>query len=594
MTYRKAFIVPLAFFVVAVLTLFGLAGAIPKAHAATAAPPLKVVGNHIVNATTGDIIQLHGANESSWVNNCASWNSYWNSSLADAYNGPPTWPGVNAIRIHLNEDCWLGINGLPMDYSAASYQSAVETTVSNLEAAGINVILTVSWSAPGTTQARSQNVMLDADHGPAFWQSVASVFGNDKAVILEPFNEPRPDGFADNATAAACVKNGAPANTAPCSDVPFASTGMQTITTDLRNDGAQNVLLIGGPNDENDLKFWDSYKPTDPLNDIAASLHQYSQNACNTVACWNSNDLPAANENPVITGEVGESVNSPCENYTFIPTYTNWATGTDNGAISSIAFVWDQNFGGCDNMLSAWPATASSPYGTGWKNYFATAPTNFGNVGGGNSWAVKQSVSTVGNTSASYSVTMPNNVAAGDKLLAFVEASGKNTVSSLKDNNGNAYSSVTSVSRSSCTGCTLYVKVYELDVPSADVGTKPTTTLTMTGTNGASLLVQEVSGLATGVDRDGTAANKNGAGGTSTGNPAYTSTAAGEYLITVGGSGNGTWTAPSGWTTDPNNVNGNAAGDINVAYKPSTGSAETGSWGLSGANFWGDIMVALK
>ena len=33
---------------------------------------------------------------------------------------------MNAVRIPLNEDCWLGINGAPAAYSGANYQTAIE------------------------------------------------------------------------------------------------------------------------------------------------------------------------------------------------------------------------------------------------------------------------------------------------------------------------------------------------------------------------------------------------------------------------------------------------------------------------------------
>ena len=59
-------------------------------------------------------------------------------------------------------------------------------------------ILELHWVGPGTTLANRQQPMPDADHAPAFWTDVATTFLDDDGVVLEPYNEPFPDGNKDS------------------------------------------------------------------------------------------------------------------------------------------------------------------------------------------------------------------------------------------------------------------------------------------------------------------------------------------------------------------------------------------------------------
>ena len=357
----------------ALLALGPATAPVPAAAASTAAPPIKVSGDHLVNATTGATFYADGVNEASWANECTqgSRTSGWDgSSAAQAAVPVQDWAGVNMVRIHLNEDCWLGINGLPALYSYATYRSAVETAVSAINAAGGIADVVLAWNAPGTTKSLGQGTMCDTSHCPAFWNSVASVFGSNRSVIFELYSEPRPDGGADNATAATCVKNGGPAGGVCAS---YKTTGLQQITKNLRKDGAQNVILEGGPQSEQDPYLWADYKVTDPLNDVAASWHTYPHNVCNTTSCWNSDIKPVADQVPVIVSEVGDSahISTGCT-YTYSPAVTAWTSTIDNGAITPEAFVWDP-FGACDNLTTDLSTGApTSPYGSGWKGFFAS------------------------------------------------------------------------------------------------------------------------------------------------------------------------------------------------------------------------------
>ena len=109
-------------------------------------------------------------------------------------------------------------------------------------------------------------------------------------------------------------------------------------------------------------------------------------------------------------------------------------------------------------------------------------------------------------------------------------------------------------------------------------------------------MVQEVSGIT--VTADGTAGSATRRGSNITLSPSYSSAAPGEYLMTLyGDSGDSATPSPngSGWTTDANSQYPNANESLAIAYKSSTGGAQSNRWTISGsATEAGAAMVALQ
>ena len=100
---------------------------------------------------------------------------------------------ANAVRVPLNEDCWLGINGIKQEYSGENYRNNISSYVKMWTDEGFAVLLDLHWSAPGSNQARGQQPMADKDHSVDFWKSVAKTFSSNDKVIFELYNEPYPD-----------------------------------------------------------------------------------------------------------------------------------------------------------------------------------------------------------------------------------------------------------------------------------------------------------------------------------------------------------------------------------------------------------------
>jgi hypothetical protein len=346
----------------------------PRANPTTPAPkpiipappgtlPVHVSGNHLVDAA-GSTIQLHGVNRSGTEYACVQGNGIFDGPSDDASVAAiASWHGVNAVRVPLNEDCWLGINGFPNGgYSAAQYQAAIAAYVGKLHAHRLYAILELHWSAPGTFAATWQEGMPDADHSPAFWSQVATMFKGDAATIFDLFNEPV--GVTYPCWRDGCLYGGDPTN----GRGQWQVAGMQQLVTTVRNAGATNVIMLGGLSFANDMTGWLQYRPADPANQLVASFHTYDFNTCNSTSCWDAQVAPVAAQVPLVTGEIGESDGAA----TFINAYMAWA---EPKAISYLAWTWDT--WGCGNgavLISDYAGTPCPGYGAGYQAHLATLP----------------------------------------------------------------------------------------------------------------------------------------------------------------------------------------------------------------------------
>src|ERR1022692_74841 len=216
----------------------------------------------------GNVIVLHGADESGTENYCTPWGpppivispQGGPSPLTqDSLTAMKSW-GLNTVRIPLNEDCWLGINGVDASVGGASYQAPILAAVNLItQTNGMYAILDLHWSAPGTTLPKGQGAMPDLDHTVTFWQQVAAAYKDNGSVIFDLFNEPVMASGTNDAQFA-CWKNGSStANGGDCPMVNFAVAGMQQLLTAVRGAGAQNLVMLGGVGYASQLGLWPTY-----------------------------------------------------------------------------------------------------------------------------------------------------------------------------------------------------------------------------------------------------------------------------------------------------------------------------------------------
>src|SRR5690349_8815457 len=111
-----------------------------------AAPALHVSGNRLVTEG-GSTYRLLGVNRSGGEFSCIQGKGMWDGPMDQAsVTAMRSW-NVRAVRVALNEECWLGTAGVPAGgVSGAAYQQAVLDYVNLLVANGINPILELHWT----------------------------------------------------------------------------------------------------------------------------------------------------------------------------------------------------------------------------------------------------------------------------------------------------------------------------------------------------------------------------------------------------------------------------------------------------------------
>jgi hypothetical protein len=329
---------------------------------------LHVVGNKIVDGS-GQTVVIHGVNKSGTEYACIQgWGIFSpaGSDTLQAIQAMKAWTGLNAVRIPLNEDCWLGINGAPSAYSGAAYQAAIENYVSLLTSNGLIAVLDLHWNAPGGAQATGQEPMPDADHATAFWQSVAGAFKNQGSVVFDLFNEPYPDSNQDTTAAWTCWRDGG-----SCSGVPYQAAGMQDLVNAVRGTGAGNLILLGGVEYANSLTGWLAYRPTDSAGNVAAAWHMYGGNVCSSLSCWMGAPASVAAAVPLTAGEFGENYSGTDCGTSLVSSFTSWM---DSIGAGYVAWTWN-HWGSClDLVTDEIAGTPTASWGAFYKGHLASLP----------------------------------------------------------------------------------------------------------------------------------------------------------------------------------------------------------------------------
>ena len=320
---------------------------------------LHVSGNQLLNGN-GETVRLLGVNRSGTEYKCVNDAGIFDGpSDAASVDAIASWH-VNAVRIPLNEDCWLWVNA-QNEYTGNAYTQAIVDYVNLLDSRGIIPILDLHWTAPGSTLAIGQQPMPDVDHSMDFWWSVASTFANNSSVIFNLFNEPHADSDGG-----ACWRDGSSAAyTAPCSSESYAVAGMQTLVDKVRGAGGHNVIMLDGWGYANYIGGVLDNLPYDPDNNLMISAHVYSNSGCTTTDCFNQQYLPVANQLPLVLGEIGES---DCQ-HGFIDGVMDWA---DQNGVGYLGWAWDTyDCGSFPSLISSYDGTPTA-FGQGLKDRLAS------------------------------------------------------------------------------------------------------------------------------------------------------------------------------------------------------------------------------
>ncbi|MEV4702037.1 cellulase family glycosylhydrolase [Actinoplanes sp. NPDC049316] len=302
----------LAVLLLAVPAGCGSGDADPDRGTGAPATPLRVDGNRFVGAD-GREVPLRGFNFSGAEYACVEGDGFFDTPDG----GPPServvaamrrWRGARAVRVPLNEQCWLGLASVPAAHAGRAYRSAVRTFVERLNAAGLVAVLDLHRSAPGDGVPRGQEPMPDREHSPGFWRSAAAEFRT-AAVVFDLFNEPFPYGDTDSDRAWRCWRDGGCTLTSVNTGRPYVAAGMNELIAAVRSTGSRQPVLAGGIHWAESLTGWLAHRPDDPLGQLGASFHAYSFNEyCSALRCYDRDLAPIARQVPLFAGEIGPTL----------------------------------------------------------------------------------------------------------------------------------------------------------------------------------------------------------------------------------------------------------------------------------------------
>jgi hypothetical protein len=333
----------------------------PSHQARRALSGLRVSGNRLIDGNNG-LVHLHGINRSGTEYACVQgWGIFDGPNDAASVQAMATW-NVNVVRVPLNEDCWLNINGIDPQYAGQNYISAIVNYVNLLHQYGMYAEISLMWAAPGSYQATYQPGAPDRDHSPAMWASMAATFKNDPNVMLAPWGETTvgwkcfmQKGCDDEATYG------------PYNQF-YQTAAMREAVKGMRMAGYAGVIVLPCTDYANacgkidGVKYngstWLESRPNDPKHQLVAEAHVYGKNLCDTVTCFNSSMRPITKKVPLIFGETGETYDgSDCEpNY--IPAFMNWA---DAHGVGYEAWTWD-TWGTCGVLISNYDGTPGNDW----------------------------------------------------------------------------------------------------------------------------------------------------------------------------------------------------------------------------------------
>ncbi len=148
---------------------------------------LHVQGNKLLNGD-GQTLFIHGVNRGTTGFECVQ--GYDATPRDQAFvDAVKSW-NANAVRVPLNEQCWLGINTTSANAPCmgATYRQAIIDYVNLMTANNLAVIVDLHYAMPGTLSTIGLNFqpMPNADHSVTFWTSVRQRVQDQQRGDLRP------------------------------------------------------------------------------------------------------------------------------------------------------------------------------------------------------------------------------------------------------------------------------------------------------------------------------------------------------------------------------------------------------------------------
>jgi hypothetical protein len=369
-----------------------------------------VVGNHLVSAS-GESVVLHGVLRNGPEYACQQGFGMTDGPSGDSELAPMVTWKLNSVFLGLDEQCWLGVNGVKPQYSGQNYIDWVKSEVASAERHGIYPVIGFFTGDPGTDTpnwydgSNGQPPLADNDHTPLFWEEVADAFKSDPNVIFRLEEEPHNNsGYWPTLSDWRCWSQGdvqyspgsdhaPPVSPTPSGSVrhchlsdvaghAYLAVGMQSLINIIRGTGATNVIQVPGEAYANVyscsastppvtcgfLDSADGVRVSDTLkaSQLMGDTDNYPDIAqdCNTTSCWSATYGPVASIMPIDAGETG-LIDSrkpfPAEQ-----AFLNWMDSVHGSYYGAAWDTWS-------NLISDYNGTPKAPWGTYYRAHVAAA-----------------------------------------------------------------------------------------------------------------------------------------------------------------------------------------------------------------------------
>jgi hypothetical protein len=319
-------------------------------------------GSHLVDDAGASILP-HGVDRSGSEYACVQFDAVSDGPYTAASVAAMAQWNINMVRIQLNEDCWLGINGVPANVSGSNYINAIVNYVNLLHQYGMYAYLSLMGAAPGSQEALTQPNDADEDHSPLYWQQIAATFKNDPNVIIAPYGETNVDWpcFVHGCGNEASYNSGPFDGDAVCGNGAWScyyyNTAPMKQAIDVMRaagfNGPISIICIDYGNtcsDPNTGAAWNggtwlsemdpSGNPAntiDPDNQLMAETHIYEGQMCSTTSCFNASLKPILNAGfPIVAGETG-----PVNDNNASPACSTFLSWYASNGMGWLSYTWD-------------------------------------------------------------------------------------------------------------------------------------------------------------------------------------------------------------------------------------------------------------
>ncbi len=265
--------------------------------------PLKVAGNQLVNAATGEPVRLRGVN-------CASleWAADGEGQILKSVQAAVVGWHANLIRLPLSQDRWFG-KGPEQSGGGTAYRALVQQIVDFCAEHEAYILLDLHWSNAGEWgENLGQHRHVDKNSA-VFWKDVAQTYRDHPAVLFDLYNEPH------NLTWDEWLKGGeiVERDEKVKEQSTYKSPGMRGLLDAVRGSGAGNVVVASGLNWAYELEgISEGHALADPhgrgvVYAIHVYPHKWEHLGWETIPQVVARIEAFAKKYPVLIGEFGSS-----------------------------------------------------------------------------------------------------------------------------------------------------------------------------------------------------------------------------------------------------------------------------------------------